>query len=68
MLFKKNLPIWERTLRSAAGLTMTAGGLMTPGLAGSPLGYVVAAMGAMIVLTGFVGYCPACAIAGRRPK
>jgi hypothetical protein len=68
MLFRKNLPIWERALRSVAGVSMFAGGLFAPGLAGSPAGYIIAAAGVMTLLTGFVGYCPACAFAGRRLK
>jgi len=68
MLFRKNLPVWERALRSVAGLLLIAGGLMVPGLAGGLLGYVIAAAGATTVLTGFVGYCPACAVAGRRSR
>ena len=68
MLFKKNLPVWERALRGIAGLLVIAYGLLGPGLEGSPVGYVVAAAGVMTLLTGFVGYCPACAVAGRKPK
>jgi len=68
MLFRKNLPIWERVLRSAAGLLLIAGGLLASGLAGTAAGYIVAAAGVMAVLTGFVGYCPACAVVGRRPR
>ena len=68
MLFHKNLPVWERALRSVTGLLMIACGLLAPGLAGSPLGYIIAAGGVMAILTGFVGYCPACAVVGRRLK
>lgn len=68
MLFKKNLPVWERTLRSVAGLSMIAGGLLGRGFAGDAVGYIVAAAGVMTLLTGFVGYCPACAVAGRTLK
>ena len=68
MLFHKNLPVWERPLRSVAGLLMIALGLLAPGLAGTLIGYIMAAGGVMAILTGFVGYCPACAAAGRRLK
>lgn len=68
MLFHKNLPLWERALRSVAGLLMIAFGLLAPGFAGGPLGYIIAAGGVMAILTGFVGYCPACAVVGRRLK
>ena len=33
---------------------------------GLPVGYVIACVGVVSVLTGFVGYCPACAVAGRK--
>ena len=68
MLFNKNLPVWERALRSIAGLLMIAFGLLAPGLTGNPIGYIIAAGGALAILTGFVGYCPACAVVGRRLK
>jgi len=68
MLFKKNLPIWERALRSIAGLLMIAFGVFGPGFVGGPIGYILAAAGVMTLLTGFVGYCPACAVVGRRSR
>ena len=68
MLFKKNLPVWERALRGVAGLLMVVCGLLGPGVAGTPVGYIIAASGVGTLLTGFVGYCPACAVAGRRLK
>jgi Protein of unknown function (DUF2892) len=58
MLFTKNLPVWERILRSVAGLSMVACGLLGPGLTGNPVGYLIAASGVATLLTGFVGYCP----------
>jgi hypothetical protein len=66
MLFRKNLPGWERVVRAVAGVAMIAGGLLGPGLAGTPVGMIVAASGGVTILTGFFGYCPACALAGRR--
>lgn len=68
MLFRKNLPVWERALRSVGGLAMIAGGLLAPQFAGGPIGYIISAAGVMTVLTGFVGYCPACAVVGRRSR
>jgi hypothetical protein len=64
MLYRKNLPNWERSLRVIAGIT-----LVTYGLIGAPsvLIAALALVSAVVVLvTGFVGYCPACAIAGRK--
>ena len=33
----------------------------------TPLGWVLAASGALAALTGVLGFCPACATAGRKP-
>ena len=66
MLYRKNVPGWERALRSVGGVVMIAGGLLAPGFAGSPLGFIIAGAGVMTLLTGCVGYCPACAVVGRR--
>jgi hypothetical protein len=64
MLYVKNVPGWERAVRVVAGLAMIACGLF--GLKGLPVGYLIAAVGIFTLLTGFVGFCPMCAIAGRR--
>lgn len=64
MIYQKNLPGWERAMRVVAGAIMGGCGLyMFPGL---PLGYLIAAAGCMTALTGFFGFCPMCAVAGRR--
>ena len=62
---KKNLPTWERTLRVTSGLAMVVGGLV--GLHATLLGIGVAALGAVPIVTGIIGYCPACGIVGRGP-
>ena len=64
MFYQKNLPVWERGIRVAMGFGLGAGGLI--GLHGGALGYGVAAMGGIVVLTGFIGFCPACAMVGRK--
>ena len=64
MLYQKNLPAWERALRVAAAAVMIAFALL--GLGGTALGWLLAASGAVAGLTGFVGFCPACAMVGRR--
>jgi hypothetical protein len=66
MIYRKNLPGWERLMRSVAGAIMIAGGLLWPGLAGTLTGVIVAVSGLTAILTGFVGFCPACAMVGRR--
>lgn len=62
MLYVKNLPWWERLLRIGAGAALAAYALISE----STLGWVIAAGGVGMALTGMFGFCPACALAGRR--
>ena len=64
MIYRKNLPGWERAVRVLAGCAMITCGLL--GLKGLPVGYIIACAGVITLITGFVGYCPACAVAGRK--
>lgn len=64
MFYRKNLPGWERAMRVVLGVAMIAGGLLT--LPGMPVGYLVAGAGAVAIVTGFFGFCPMCAMVGRR--
>ncbi|MDR3774457.1 MAG: DUF2892 domain-containing protein [Terracidiphilus sp.] len=64
MFYKKNVPGAERAVRVVAGAMMVGAGLYW--LPGQALGYLVAAMGVMAAMTGFIGYCPMCSIAGRK--
>ena len=64
MFYRKNLPGWERATRIIAGAAMVACGLL--GLQGMPIGYLIAGTGAVAIMTGFVGFCPMCAMVGRR--
>ena len=64
MFYRKNLPGWERVTRLVGGVAMIAGGLL--GLPGTPVGYLIAGAGAMAIMTGFFGFCPMCAMVGRR--
>ena len=70
MFYRKNLPGWERVMRSVGGVVMIAYGLFgMPGLPGTPgamAGYLIAGTGAVAILTGFFGFCPICAMVGRR--
>lgn len=62
---KRNLPSWERSARVVAGVFVFAavfGGLVPMGL----LTWLALATAATLVLTAFVGFCPACAMVGRR--
>ncbi len=63
MYIKTNLPGWERAIRIAFGI-MVAGlaWLVAP----SPImTWIGVAMGAMFAGTGFIGFCPMCAMVGR---
>ena len=64
MLYRKNLFAWEQMLRIIAGVAMIGGGLIY--LPGWP-GYLVAASGGLLAVTGVFGWCPACAMVGRKP-
>jgi hypothetical protein len=64
MIFKRNVPGWERALCAACGITLLVVAAMMP-LAGWPL-WAVLAGGAGFVVSALVGFCPACALAGRR--
>ena len=71
MFYRKNLPGWERVMRTIGGVVMVAYGLLgMPGSAcsmpGTMAGYLIAGTGAVAVLTGFFGFCPMCAMVGRR--
>ncbi|SFF61243.1 Protein of unknown function [Duganella sp. CF458] len=63
MFYVKNVPIWERALRVIAGLAVVAWSV--PALGGL-WGTVLALSAAGIVLSGLVGFCPACAMVGRK--
>jgi hypothetical protein len=64
MFYRKNLPGWERTIRVIAGLALIAWGLLA--FPAAPLGCAIAAGGATAILTGFFGFCPMCAMVGRK--
>jgi len=66
MFYVKNVPTRERVVRVIAGFAMVSCGLKWLGTA--PLAYLFAGAGVITVLTGFFGFCPMCAMAGRRLK
>ncbi len=66
MFFQKNLPVWERLVRLCLGLLVAVlGYFAAPAPVMAWLGY---ASGAVLAVTGFIGFCPMCALAGRRLK
>jgi amino acid transporter len=66
MLYRKNLQSWEQIIRLIAGVAMAVAALRA--CPGTLLGYGLAAAGVMLALTGIFGFCPACAMVGRRPN
>ncbi|WP_158813764.1 DUF2892 domain-containing protein [Methylocapsa sp. S129] len=66
MIYIKNLPVWERWGRSLSGLGLAAFGLTAQW--NSLAGWILVGIGAVALLTGFVGFCPMCAMVGRKPQ
>ena len=66
MFFRKNLPMWERVIRTVVGLGVTALPFVVP-VAPELLKWLLIASGISFVAMGFVGFCPMCAMVGRRP-
>lgn len=64
MFYRKNLPGWERAMRTIAGVAIIAFGLF--GMPGTMAGYLIAGAGAVAILTGSFGFCPMCAMVGRK--
>jgi hypothetical protein len=64
MLYVKNVPGWERAARVAMGAGLLAASVLHFGP--TPMGWGVGAMGAMAAMSGLLGFCPACAMVGRR--
>lgn len=58
-----NLPWWERAARLVGGGAMIAAGAIW--MDGGWASYLLAGGGVIALLTGLVGFCPACALAGR---
>jgi hypothetical protein len=63
MIYVKNVPNWERVLRAIVGLAVVAWSLL---VLGGTSGVLLALSAAGIVVSGLVGFCPACAMVGRR--
>lgn len=61
---KRNLPTWERATRIVAGVAV--GAAAANGLTTGIVTWLALATAATLVLTAFVGFCPACAMVGRR--
>jgi hypothetical protein len=65
MLYRKNMGTTERVARLLGGALIVGCALTQVGF--NPLGFVLAASGVVAALTAVFGFCPACAMVGRRP-
>ncbi len=66
MFYPKNVPNWERIIRVALGVGLVAFALVgenTPVRIG-----LLLFSAAFVIVTGFVGFCPMCALVGRKIK
>lgn len=64
MLYAKNLPKWERWGRGLLGVGLVVLGVTAQ--SATLTGWVLAGVGAITLLSGFVGFCPMCALIGRK--
>lgn len=64
MVYWKNMGAKERWARALVGAALLGGAYLLFGATARAL--LVGGSGAMLALTGAVGFCPACAMVGRR--
>jgi len=63
MFYVKNLPVWERLVRILGAVAMA---LCAYHFRSGPGGVFFGITGAITLLTAVFGFCPMCALAGRR--
>jgi len=66
VFYVKNVPTWERIIRIVSAIALVGCALYF--FKDTLLGTVFLISGVMSALTGFFGFCPMCAFAGRRLK
>ena len=64
MIYRKNLPNWERVARMLGALMLA---VVAYHLGRTPMGYLLGVSVLVPVVTGLFGYCPVCQIGGRKP-
>lgn len=64
MFYSKNLPAWERGLRILIGFTALLFAVFNWGSSG--IAVVAGLTGSILALSGLFGFCPMCALVGRR--
>ena len=65
-MLTKNVPLAERAIRVFGGIVLLILGLMEINALPTGIGYLIAAAGGIAAVTGLAGFCPTCALAGRR--
>jgi hypothetical protein len=65
MFYARNVGSKERIVRTVGGVIMILCGAVALRL--SPLGLLLGGAGVVTIVTGLVGFCPACAMVGRKP-
>jgi len=63
MVYVKNVPNGERVLRILLGAGAAGAGVV---MVGGMAGWLIAASAGGLVLSGLFGFCPACAMVGRK--
>ena len=66
MIYRKNVGTKESVVRIVGGGLVAACAIAQ--LGATTHGLVLAASGVFMALTGAFGWCPACALVGRRPR
>ncbi len=64
MFYVKNVPTWERIVRVLMG--MLALGFAAANWHASGMAVASGVVGAMLAMSGLVGFCPMCAMVGRK--
>lgn len=64
MFYTKNVPGWERALRIVMGMMGLGFAYLNWGESALAVGMGI--MGAMLAMTGLMGFCPMCAMVGRK--
>ena len=65
MIYRKNLYAWEQICRVLLGLALAVGAWYA--LSSRLVSYSFIAIGLIIASSGVAGFCPMCAMVGRRP-
>lgn len=69
MFYPKNVPHWERVIRVISGMILITLSVVSLSNGSAPaLGIAGLVSAFFLVITGFIGWCPACAMIGRKIK